>query len=295
MQRTGNRYKRQKSCTIYISFEERTEDGGAPGYQASYARLNLMYRHRHEDISQVGFYLIETEDDFYNTWRDMPENPSTGMIDEVVVVMHGKYYAMTIHYVADEEGNPIVAEFLTASPDGKVGSDTSALRISDLPVRNIETIRLSSCNTGLLNAINIDCTNDMDSRVESGGKYLVQGNVAQAFLDNQNVHEVYAWDGNTNPRSRYGAERLSHTQDGFHSALKDFEDRDVEFLDIERTVWIDNYHGLWGRVAPMGLVRYVNDDGHQYCYYKYCLPYKYNMYGRVDLETSCVEQFVTEK
>ena len=78
----------------------------------------------------------------------MPENPNTDKIDEVVVIMHGMYYAMMIN--ADAKEN------LTVSPDGKVSSDSSALRISDLPVRNIETIRLSSCNTGLLDAINLN-------------------------------------------------------------------------------------------------------------------------------------------
>lgn len=42
----------------------------------------------------------------------MPENPSTGMIDEVVVIIHGTYYAMMIN--ADNKEN------LTVSPDGKV-------------------------------------------------------------------------------------------------------------------------------------------------------------------------------
>ena len=81
-----------RSHVLYTAiFEEKSEDGSAPGYQASSARLDLMYRHRYQDISQIGFYEIVDEDDFYNVWRDMPENPNTKEIDEVVVIMHGMY------------------------------------------------------------------------------------------------------------------------------------------------------------------------------------------------------------
>ena len=200
--------------------------------------------------------------------------------------------------------NADAKENLTVSPDGKVGSDKSALRISDLPVRNIETIRLNSCNTGLLNAINTNFKKGMNDNVEDGVKYQIQGNVAQAFLNSQNVHEVYAWDGNTNPGTISEGDRLSHTQGGFHDALDDQRLKDAQVLYVERDIWIDKTGDGFGfRDKPVGLVRYVNENGQQYCTYTFEFPTTSNgiltnsidIYGYVDLETSYHEQFLSEE
>lgn len=55
----------------------------------------------------------------------------------------------------------------------------------------IGCIMMQTCDGGLLDAINFNKILSIDSENSA----LIKGNVAQAFLDSQNVDKIKAWDG----------------------------------------------------------------------------------------------------
>ncbi|MBO6206646.1 MAG: hypothetical protein J6O73_18590 [Lachnospiraceae bacterium] len=133
------------------------------------------------------------------------------VLDDLVIISHGNYYAVILN-----ENN---MEHLTVSPDGRVKSDDSSLIISELPQKTADRIVLCVCNTGLLDAINIY----YDKEITVDKTFRVTGNVAQMFLETQNVKYVDAYDGSVSFNIWTGADKLSNEQESFPKYLAELE------------------------------------------------------------------------
>lgn len=212
----------------------------------------LQYYNGYKSTDQIELIIVSTESEFEDAWNSMDDNNGTESIDNVVLIMHGNYYALIIDAEAKEN--------YTISQDGRVGSDDDCKIISDLSVKLINTISLCSCNTGLLDAININYDKAYEIKDDNGnviesGTYNLEGNVAQAFLDTQNVMRVIAYDGSVSFDKTSGADRLSYEQDSFPGWVNE--------LNLIR-VFTPTRNSVNG---PVGKVIYINGPDGQFCYY----------------------------
>lgn len=181
-----------------------------------YFQEYLKYMNGYTDESQVETKLIKEEEEFVEYWNNMTPGNGTSTIDNVVILMHGNYYAIIIEDGLDDTNSAylpgIDPENLTTCVDGKVGTDYHATYIGNLKRQNIKTINLYSCNAGLLDAINVEKEKALSSVTgHSSEKYLIEGNVAQAFLQSQNVDVVTAYDGSVGFNSD-NSPRLSYAE-----------------------------------------------------------------------------------
>lgn len=231
-----------------------------PFYNERHYQDWLQYHHGYKSIDQIVMFIVHTESEFEEAWNLMDDKNGTEAIDDVVIMMHGNYYALIIDTDAKEN--------YTISQDGRVGTDEDCKIISDLPVKLIDTIRLCSCNTGLLDAINIDYDKVYEIKDENGNVtdtvvYNLEGNVAQAFLNMQNVTRVIAYDGSVSFDIITGADRLSNKQDSYYQYINDLSANAERELVPTRNN--DN--------DPVGQVIYVNNPDGQCCYYDYMYKY----------------------
>ncbi|MGN0345802.1 MAG: hypothetical protein ACI4DU_00790 [Lachnospiraceae bacterium] len=257
-----------RSYVIYT--EELNKDGQADGVGD-----RIQYSLGYENENQIEKICVSTEQEFLDAWRCMEPGEGDMKIDEVYIIMHGTYYALIIDNGMDEN-NVIVREpqNLTVSPDGKVGSDTDSYILHDLGAdeycKPIRALFIYSCNTGLLDAINVDFVKEDD---EYNTTFQIQGNVAQAFLNSQDVDVVYAWDGSVRPLAN-GNARLSYKQGTFYTYWSE--------LNANRVVhpYRDNFSCTFPRTwhsgdkddidnDPLGCVIYTNTDNGQYALYHY--------------------------
>lgn len=210
----------------------------------------LQYYNGYKSIDQIEMFIVSTESEFEEAWNSMDDNNGTKAIDDVVIMMHGNYYALIIDDKAKEN--------YTISQDGRVGTDEDCKIISDLSVKVIDTIRLCSCNTGLLDAININYDKEYVTNTETGiemGTYNLEGNVAQAFLNTQNVNRVIAYDGSVSFYIISGADRLSNEQETYPKWIE-------ELCSVRVFLPTRNSNN-----DPVGKVIYVNGADGQFCYY----------------------------
>ena len=139
-------------------------------------------------------------------------------IDTVAILMHGNYYAVIIDNGLNEAENyyreDALPQNLTASSDCKVGSDYNATYIGTLKKKKIKKLYLLSCNTGLLDAININYSKKISSITGHGGEtYTLEGNVAQAFMKLNSIDEIIAYDGSVGYTD--GMPRISYLEDHY--------------------------------------------------------------------------------
>lgn len=244
-----------KSCIFYRPTESSYEEGGFTK-QATKLKKVIKYRYGYTNNSQVTVKEVRTENDFVKSWNSM-----TGAMDSVSLLLHGNYYALLLDD-SDARQN------LTVSPDGMVGSDDSAYRICDLDRKTIKTLNINSCNTGLLDAIDIQYLKKGEF-----GDYLIKGNVAQAFLESQNVNEVIAWDGSMSYNIATGNPKSSRTQGKFADFLKELENVRVYIPKRKKTTGLDIIYRLpkskISEYQPNGKTIYYKDKGNMYVKYVY--------------------------
>lgn len=189
----------------------------------------------------------------------MTENTDSGCSQRDSLLFHGRCYGIII--------NAKNKENLTASPDGVVGSDSDATYIRDLSKKKIKTIKLLTCSNGILDAINYE-----DEITTDSGTFAIKGNVAQAFLDSQDVDMVKAWDGALGYRHLVYTPRLSFNQSSFRKQLKWLKKNRV--VIPKRGTYYYAY-GLFyvshtGSNKPCGSINYKrNEDGGLTCCYSY--------------------------
>lgn len=238
-----------------------------PFYNARHYADWLQYYNGYKSIDQIVMFIVSTESEFEEAWDSMDDNNGTEPIDNVVLIMHGNYYALIIDSAAMEN--------YTISRDGRVGTDDDCKIISDLSVKSIDTIRLCSCNTGLLDAININFDKEYEIKDETGnvvetGAYHLEGNVAQVFLDTQNVTSVIAYDGSTGFNKLSGVDRLSYKQESYPDWVNE-----LSLIRVFTPTRNSNND-------PVGHVIYLNGPNGQFCYYYYDYIYKYTGYDSVN-------------
>lgn len=261
----------------YVIYTEELNDHG----QADGAIEYIQYAYGYVNQDQITATCVSTEQEFYDAWSAMEAGEGDDMIDEVRIIMHGNYYALIIDGVAQEN--------LTVSPDGMVNSDPECLIISDLPRKSINIINIYSCNTGLLDAINIDFDRVDESRDTT---VHITGNVAQAFLYSQDVNQVCAWDGSVTPLAS-GDARLSRNQEHYYEYLAEVES--YRFIEPIR----NNFSDVWFwrlfishdkdniNNNPVGEVTYMNiSPGAYICNYNHTddLPDDFIEYRRMTID-----------
>lgn len=194
--------------------------------QAKVMRDNIKYKNGYTRDDQINVKEIKTEAEFIEYWNAMTPGSVDFSIDNVVIMMHGNYYAIIIDTalnnsstVYDAGKNP---ENLTICENGKVGTDYDATYIEDLKCHNIKEINLYTCNAGLLDAINAEHEKSLADVTEHGDeKYVTKGNVAQLFLKSQNVSTVTAYDGSVGYDKSTLLPRLSYAQGHYAGFLDD--------------------------------------------------------------------------
>lgn len=227
--------------------------------QATSERKRIKYNYGYKNISQVVMFDTSTEKEFVDGWNKMPSDKK---IDKVSLLFHGTFYAIMIDSDNDEN--------LTTSPSGKVSSEYYATYIRSLPKKRIGMINILTCNAGVLDAINYYDTITLKDEKGIKHTFRIKGNVAQAFLDSQDVDAVQAWDGSLSYTFNYP--RLSRNQEHFRAKLKVLKDKRV-CVPIRGTIV---YNMLTDKTInkkpnkPYGLMKYTrNSDGKLTCKYTY--------------------------
>lgn len=237
--------------------------------QAKQERKRIKYQYGYKKLSQVEMHKVTTEKKFVSVWNAMIPGSGMGKIDTVSLLFHGSYYAIMIKSGTQQN--------LTTSPDRMVTSDDNATYIRDLKRKKIKAINILTCNGALLDAINI---NDIVAMtVEENGKekkvdVRIKGNVAQAFLDSQDVNVVTAWDGSLG--YTLNRPRLSFTQTRYLDYLKDLAPyRLIEPIRATCYYYADvKQKKMIGDLLPKGRITYQKDaNGQMYCKYKYKYVY----------------------
>ncbi len=232
---------------------------------------HYKYLNGYINEEQVEAKLIKTEKDFIDFWNNMEPGSETDKIDNVAILMHGNYYAIIINSALNDDNSAYLEgkspQNLTVCKDGKVGTDYSATFIGSLKRQNIETINLYSCNAGLLDAINVEREKSLAAVTgHSSEKYLIEGNVAQAFLKSQNVDVVTGYDGSVgfnddkSPRLSYAEGHYVGFIDELNNYRKIVPYRDSSYISIEYvmgtlkndSIYIGNRKGI----MPNGEVSY---------------------------------------
>ncbi len=231
--------------------------------QAKMERKIIKYTYGYKKLSQVKMCDIKTEKEFIDCW----DNIDTNQVDRVSLLFHGTFYAIMI----DADNN----ENLTTNPYNKVSSEVHATYIRNLPKKKIRMINILTCNGGVLDAINYNDT--ISIKDENGIKHTfgIKGNVAQAFIDSQDVEEVQAWDGSLS--YTLGLPRLSKNQEHFRNKLKVLnkkrETKPIRGVIVEDISKRKKYNR--GSHKPKGMIKYSkNKSGEYICKYKYTYQLK---------------------
>lgn len=266
------RYTTGVSYILYRPSDADYRDGGFTT-QAHNLQNTLYEEYGYETMGQVVMIPIRTEAEFVDSWtNEVLESWVTGKIDNVSLMFHGRYYAIMI----DSEKN----ENLTVSPQGMVGSDSQATDIRTLEMKTIDTIDLISCNNGLINAIDVvmkmHCRDedDKENLLIYEGDFYIQGNVAQAFLETQNVSKVYAFDGSVSMNKKTGEGRLAFKQH-IMEYIEELEEYSIYTPLRNKAGMVDVALGRFGGYCPgdemaIGEVLYYKDDtGNMYCEFEY--------------------------
>lgn len=231
--------------------------------QAKTARKRIKFERGYKSINQVKMYDIATEDAFVNLWRNMVGDTKTGKIDEVCLLFHSRHYAIMLdaeHY-----------QNITTCPEGKVSSDSTATYIRDLPKKKIKCINIQGCSSGLLDAINLLGNTIVGKNKGEDVLLNVKGNVAQGFLDSQDVDEVHAWDGSVS--YFFGYPRISRNQNPFYEKIQ-YLKTSRRYAPIRGTKIINTVGAgttvYWeGTNKPYGEIRYYKEKGGMFCKYYY--------------------------
>lgn len=112
------------------------------------------------DDEETHLIPIKTESEFQKAWDNM-EN-----ITDVTLIFHGSVTTINIDYKENE--------YLTTNPNNETPLGNSALYIGNLQPKEIETLKIYSCN---------------------GGNVSESDNVAISFSKNNNIEHLYASDG----------------------------------------------------------------------------------------------------
>ena len=232
--------------------------------QAEKVRERTKLANGYASINQVIMKNIKTEKRFTAEWENMTSNKSTREIDDVVLLFHGSYYAIMINEDLDENH-----ENLTTAPSKKVSTEDDATYIRNLKKKKIDCITIMTCNGGLLDGINLDAS--IPFNVQNLGKrtFTIKGNVAQAFLDSQNVREVKAWDGSLSYLPYSYVPILAKSQVHYLEKIKKLKKyrcykpkRGIYFIGLFKKHIKKN--------QPKGQVIYIRTKkGNMYCLYSY--------------------------
>lgn len=253
--------KKGKSYIFYSGFQK----------QAKKERKRIKYRYGYQKLNQVKIKGISKESQFVAQWRKMDDRKK---IDKVALLFHGSFYAVII--------NENKKQNLTTSPEGKVGSDEHATYIRNLEKKNIGIISLFTCNGGILDGINY-----YDDITSNKKTFQIKGNVAQAFLDSQNVDKVEAWDGSMAYWPFTYKPRLALSQKHFREKLKMLKAKRV-IKPIRGRIVYSVSKGKTTNINPQkpyGKITYTrNSNGSLYCKYSYIRETCYYS-GRIEMET----------
>lgn len=166
----------------------------------------------YQSLKQVTAVHIKTGKDFLKNWNAMPDDK----VDRVSLMFHGRFYCITL-----ENGDAILT-----CPNRKSFLGRDSLHIEDLNKKTIDCINILSCTCGMLDAINYN--NDVTLKIEGKNHTnKVKGNVAQTFLESQNVTTVKAWDGSLAYSRINHKPRLSNKQEEFQAYRKALEKKRV--------------------------------------------------------------------
>ena len=244
-----------KSYILYRPNDEEYEEGGFTK-QAKKLKKVIRYRYGYSTNNQVTLKPVTTEDEFVAAWNSM-----TGSMDSVNLLFHANYYALLL-------GDPDDFENITCSDDAKVGSDESAFYIGNLERKTIKSLNINGCNSGLLDAIDINFRKKGKSWT-----YVIKGNLAQSFLKSQNVSEVIAWDGSMSYNPTTGNPKSSRTQGSFKTWTTELKDVRVYIPKRKKTTIADIIYRLpkskISDYQPNGKTIYYKSSEKMYVKYEY--------------------------
>lgn len=247
--------------------------------QAIAMRKQVKYQNGYINLSQVNLCKIESEQDFVNMWNNMSPGYGNDKIDNVAILMHGNYYAIIIDSAVNENGTSYVTgkypQNLTASIDGKVGSDYEATYIGSLSNKKIRKLNLYSCNAGLLDAINVNFKKNIAPITGQNGSFGINGNVAQAFMKLNSIDAITGYDGSVGYDNN-NMPRISYDEEHYIGFLNELEPQrkvvpnrfnaGMNYFDIKYALKNGKNAFKYG-IMPNGEVLYT-DDSAIYNYYK---------------------------
>jgi hypothetical protein len=218
--------------------------------QADQAANRIFDQRAYVNDKQVITKEITSELDFINAWQSMHNGVGEEEIDEVNILIHGTYYALIIDDALNEDNTEYLddktPENLTVSEDRCTSTDLYATYIGDLASKNINTLKIYSCNTGLLDAINVSFNKEFDKLTKQEGEYHIEGNVAQSFLKNNNIRRVIAYDGSVS-FTNDGLPRISYEEGHYMSYL--------DTLKEYRKIIPLRYEGVMADYGPMYILQ----------------------------------------
>lgn len=251
------KYAKNSKGKSYILYRPNDEEynEGFPN-QAQKLKKIMKYRYGYTANNQVIVKPVTTEDEFVSSWNSM-----TGTIDSVSLLFHSNYYALILSNKRDRQN-------ITCSSDKKVGTDPSAFYVGDLERKTIKTLNINGCNSGLLDAINVEITKT-DGEF---GAYNINGNIAQCFLNTQNISEVIAWDGSVSYYAS-GNPKLSRTQITFVTYTEELKNVRIYIPKRKKTTLSDIISRLPDSklmdYQPNGKTTYYKKNGYSYVKYEY--------------------------
>ena len=146
------RYVDPDGRTNYIFYDEESFSKQA---EAEAKRIPVT------DNEQTVMIPIKSEEEFKNAWNQMDN------VTDVSLFFHGSAKTLNL----DWESN----EYLTVNENGKTPKGADALYIGDLFSKEIETLKIFSCQSGNVKE---------------------PDNVASCFDKNNEINSIYATDGN---------------------------------------------------------------------------------------------------
>ena len=243
-----------KSYILYRPNDENYKEGFPK--QAKKLKKIMKYRYGYTTNNQVIVKPVTNEKEFVSSWNSM-----TGIIDSVSLLFHSNYYALILSNERDRQN-------ITCSSDKKVGTDPSAFYVGDLERKTIKTLNINGCNSGLLDAINVEITKTKGKF----GAYTINGNIAQCFLNTQNISEVIAWDGSVSYYAS-GNPKLSRKQITFVTYTEELKDVRVYIPKRKKTTLSDILYRLPDSklmdYQPNGKTTYYKKNGYSYVKYAY--------------------------
>lgn len=233
--------------------------------QAKREQKTIKSVYGYKSKKQVTMIPINTQKEFVKEWNALPQNGT----DRVSLLFHGSFYAIVIKL--DEDKN--INENLTTNPNGTVSSAEGAVYIRNLKKKTIGMINILTCNGGVLDAIdyNDNVTISTEYKKKKIKKtFKIRGNVAQAFLDSQDVKTVKAWDGSLGYFPIKYIPMLAVHQDAFKGKLKMLKKKRVHKPIRGKIIKNCNTGKITYKKnqSPSGEAVYIKLDGKMTCIYK---------------------------